>query len=278
MRNERPLVCFHADCADGFAAAWSAWLKFGSGADYVPVQYGQDPPDVGGREVFILDFSYRAETLIAMAKEATQITLLDHHKTAEADLKRLPSLFDGSLPPTRLVYRFDLDKSGGHLAWEHFHPSESVPWLISYTQDRDLWRWKLFQSREISAFIRSWPFDFETWKTWSCSEVGSPNWGEFVGQGAAILRYQGELIESACKNAVEIELAGHQVLSVNTTVCISEICGRLANGQPFGATYFVRGDGKKVWSLRSDENGLDVSKIAKQFGGGGHPRASGFEI
>ena len=33
----------------------------------------------------------------------------------------------------------------------------------------------------------------------------------------------------------------------------------------------------RVWSLRSDPDGLDVSQIAKAHGGGGHPHAAGFQ-
>lgn len=37
----RILVLHHANCADGFTAAWCAWRYFGDDAEYVPVQYGQ---------------------------------------------------------------------------------------------------------------------------------------------------------------------------------------------------------------------------------------------
>jgi uncharacterized protein len=50
------LVLYHANCADGFTAAWIAHGVFGDDAEYVPVQYGQAPPDVRGRDVFILDW------------------------------------------------------------------------------------------------------------------------------------------------------------------------------------------------------------------------------
>ncbi len=34
--------------------------------------------------------------------------------------------------------------------------------------------------------------------------------------------------------------------------------------------------GKTAWSLRSTEEGIDVSEIAKRHGGGGHRNAAGF--
>lgn len=97
-----------------------------------------------------------------------------------------------------------------------------------------------------------------------------------VNEGEAILRYQAQLVESAVANAIEIELDGYKILAVNATCLISEICERLAQGKPFGASYFIHGDGRKIWSLRSREGGIDVSEIAKRHGGGGHRAAAGF--
>ena len=51
----------------------------------------------------------------------------------------------------------------------------------------------------------------------------------------------------------------------------------LAEGQLFAAAYYFDGEGYK-FSLRSKEDGADVSKIAAVFGGGGHKNASGFKV
>ena len=88
--NTRPLILYHDQCADGFCACWVAHRKFGDGADYLPVQYGQDPPDVTGRSlVYILDFSYKKPVLEAMSQKAQAVYILDHHKTAEQDLRAI---------------------------------------------------------------------------------------------------------------------------------------------------------------------------------------------
>jgi uncharacterized protein len=49
----------------------------------------------------------------------------------------------------------------------------------------------------------------------------------------------------------------------------------MAQGHPFAACFWI--DGKEMaFSLRSAPDGLDVSEIAKRFGGGGHQHAAGF--
>ena len=257
----RPLVIYHGSCPDGFCAAWVAHRSLGDDADYQPANYGESPPDVSGRDVFILDFSYKRPVMLEVIDKAKSVVVLDHHKTAKAEL-------DGLACAT-----FDMEKSGGRLSWEHFFPVKPAPWLVDYTEDRDLWRWNLPSSKEMSAALASLPWTFDEWDR--LNALHNPE--ELVAAGAAILRYQSQQVESQVKNAAEIELAGHKVLAVNATHLTSEIAGKLAEGRPFGACFFIRGDGRKVWSLRSREGGIDVSEVAKAKGGGGHRNAAGFD-
>lgn len=268
----RPLVIYHANCADGFCSAWTAHRFFGTRADYLPAQYGDPPPDVTDRDVYILDFSYKRPVLEEMVDACRTMVLRDHHKTAEADLLPLDSW------SAKANFRFDMTKSGGRLSWEFFFPEEPAPWLVDYTEDRDLWRWKLEHSREINAAISSYPFDFAKWDAWVDPRNHFSVWCNILStEGEAILRYQQQQVDNICKNAWEQELDGHRVLCANTPILQSEVAGALAEGRPFGMTFFVRPDGKKVYSLRSRSGGIDVSEIARAHGGGGHFASSGYE-
>lgn len=268
-------VLYHGNCTDGFCAAWAAWRCLGdAGAEYVPVLHGQPPPwdKIRGRHVYLLDFAYKLPVMLEMAVACSGLVVLDHHKTAEADLANL-----AALRHKHVSLHFDMDKSGGRLAWEYFHTTP-FHWLVEYTEDRDLWRWLLPNSREVSAALASYPRDFATWERLAKLRVGYvPEWENFVNEGEAILRYQAGCVRGQVENAVEIEMDGYKILAVNCTHLVSEIAGQLAEGRPFGACYFIRGDGKKVWSLRSTPGGVDVSEIAKWHGGGGHRNAAGFE-
>jgi len=283
LRLSKPLILYHADCADGFCAAWVAHRKFGDDADYLPVQYGQEPPVVDGREVFILDFSYKRLVLNQMVGKARTLVLCDHHKTAAAELAEFYPTNSATIDTiTRnqgdVYCVFDMAKSGGRLAWDFFFPGQRSSWLVNYTEDRDLWRWQLPNSREVSAALASYPKEFSAWEDIDArGMIGNQPPQSLVAEGRAILRYQQQLIDSICKNAVEIEMDGHKVLSTNATLLISEVGNQLSRERPFSATFFIRSDdGKKVWSLRSQADGLDVSEIAKRYGGGGHRNAAGF--
>lgn len=265
-----PLVIYHANCWDGFCAAWVARNALGK-IDAVPAHYGTEPPDVSGRDVYVLDFSYPFEMMAEMASKSASFTVLDHHKTAERTLADLEAMFITHNMAGRA--RYGVDKSGGRMAWEFFNPDVGHShWLVDYTEDRDLWRHSLVWTQEINAAIRSYPLEFSTWDALAlkpCSDL--------IQEGTAIRRVERQIVETHIRHAREIEMAGHRVRAVNATVLFSEIAGELAKGQPFGACYFDRSDGKRQWSLRSDTNGVDVSLIAKARGGGGHVHASGFE-
>lgn len=276
-----PLVIYHAGCWDGFCAAWVAKTALG---DITPhaAHYGTPPPDVTGRRVFILDFCYPRAVMRQILSRAHAVTVLDHHKTAQAELDGIcdefvlrPDLIQNPLGAELPFVRVDTSKSGGRLTWEFFHPDTTdsrVPWLVSYTEDRDLWRHSLVWSKEVNAALRTYPLDFAVWDRLDERPVAT-----LLVEGEAIRRAEEHIIETHVRHAREIELGGYTVRAVNATVLFSEIAGELAKGMPFGACYFDRFDGKRQWSLRSDENGVDVSAIAKRYGGGGHTHAAGFE-
>ncbi|HRI40013.1 MAG TPA: hypothetical protein PLO50_15770, partial [Nitrospira sp.] len=63
------IVLYHADCFDGFGAAWAVWKKVPN-ARFLPVKHGQPPPsDLNDRRVLIVDFSYARPILETMAAE-----------------------------------------------------------------------------------------------------------------------------------------------------------------------------------------------------------------
>ena len=286
----KPLVIYHANCWDGFCAAWVARKALGEIEAY-PGLYGTSPPDVTGRDVYLLDFSYKRQQMRDILGSARFVTVLDHHKTAEAELDGIIDEFiqRPDLIATNLVanpnghelprVHFDMTKSGGRLAWEHFAylggwQGMKSPWLVDYTEDRDLWRHALPSTHEINAALRSYPLDFELWDEFNDS-MGQREM--FKREGAAIRRAERAIVDTHVKNARMRDVGGTIVPVVNATVLFSEISGELAKGQPFAACYFDRQDGKRQWSLRSTDTGMDVSAIAKAHGGGGHAHAAGFE-
>lgn len=262
----KPLVIYHGNCADGFTAAWVIWTK-NPDWEFYPGKYQEEPPDVTGRDVYFVDFSYKRPVILEMAKKAQSITILDHHKTAEADLVDLP---------VNCTVLFDMTKSGAHLAWNRFYPGENSPTLVQYVEDRDLWKFQLPFSKEIGEFIFSYEYDFKKWE--ELNYLIMDHFNECVTSGASLVRKKDKDTQELLANKFQMTIAGHKVWVANLPYTFSSEAGHLlAKEGPFGVTFYLDGD-YAIFSLRSVEGGQDVSEIAKVFGGGGHKHAAGFKV
>lgn len=263
----KPLCIYHANCADGFAAAWVVRKYFGEECpvDFHAALYGETPPDCTGRQVIIVDFSYKRDVLLQLAEQAASILILDHHESAEQDLIDLPP---------HVKTKFDMKRSGAMIAWDHFFPGQGAPLLLDYIQDRDLWQFKLPSTREVTAALFSYPYNFATWD--GMMMHGIPH---FISEGIALQRKQAADV-AALIDATErrVTIAGYYVPAANVPwFFASDVASQLAIGHPFAATYYDSREGR-VFSLRSTEHGLNVSEIAARFGGGGHRHAAGFRL
>lgn len=250
------IVLYHADCSDGFGAAWALWKKYPK-AEYQAVKHGFPPPsNLTGRHIVMVDFSYSRPMLETMAHEAASLQVLDHHITAQEALAGLPFAY------------FDLKKSGAVLAWEWAHHMPA-PWLLQYVQDKDLWNWALPCSREINAALASYPYDFHVWDGLRQDALEA--------EGRAILRFETELVGKIAASAVLLPFDGTLIPVVQSTVLTSQIGERLSAHHPFCVMWHDR-DGRRYYSLRSRDEGADVAAIATQYGGGGHTHAAGFSV
>lgn len=269
------IVLYHGgNCADGFCAAWLLHRAFPR-ATFQAVQYNQPVPDLPYKDaiIWVVDFCFPIEVMLTLCTLAKRLYLIDHHITNQPIAQHLEQ-------SSVAVVHFSTEHSGSALTWDVLsvfgllpegETKENRPWVVDFTEDRDIWVWKLPNSRAVSAALATYPHNFEVWDEQSKRPASS-----LAAEGEAILRYQNQLVEGVLPHARSVTIEGHTVPCLNATHLISEIGSRLCQGKPFSATYFDRKDGMRVWSLRSTEDGLDVGTIAKAMGGGGHLRASGF--
>lgn len=309
-------VWYHGNCPDGHGAAFAANLVLGNSAVYQPVSYGQPPPGLLKKEspeevsqLYIVDFSYPRETLINLSQQVDTLVLLDHHATAQKDLDGLENVIRRNLDRTCII-KFDMAKSGAVLAWEHFLPSFPVPEFFRYLQDRDLWKFELPDSREISMALRSWPMNFDIWHIISGIRIPGDEILErdcmmdLARQGIACRRLTEQQVAIMAKNhrwayidtknkSVGFENtfnpggSGEPTVApevfilpaANATVFFSEVGEKLLEmhpGHEAAAYWFDRADGQRQWGIRSRPGFDAATAIAKPMGGGGHPQACGF--
>jgi len=256
-------VIYHADCTDGFGAAYAAWKCLGNRAEYHACKHGVSPPDVAGKKVAILDFSFDNATTKKMIEIAEGLIVIDHHKSAMVELHDISNT------------HFDMTHSGARLAWDFFHPGKEPPKFINYIEDRDLWKWELEYSKEFSAAFDMVPFEFEEFEKFEDDSV----FDDACKRGSYILAYSKTVVKKVCEQAQKRKFEGMDVLVVNSSHWMSEIGARLAPDCDFAMSWYWDHEAchTKV-SLRAFHEMVDVSEIAKKFGGGGHKKAAGFQL
>lgn len=277
------LVIYHANCYDGFTSAWVAHKACPS-ARFCGATHGEQPPDVKGERVLIVDFSYPREILLRMHAEAEHLHVLDHHKTAQQDLEGLP------------FCEFDMERSGAGMAWDHFHPGEPRRPLVDFVEDRDLWRFRFEGTRVVHAFMSSYPMEFSTWDQIDATICDSPtdeNWHDwshpnsprapfYVREGKAILGYHRLTCEKMAARTCTGTLHEMPVFVGNVPVeFVSETAEILYQREPARAVLLWSWDANTqvvYCSLRSRGDGPDVSRLARNLGGGGHAHAAGFSL
>lgn len=257
---------YHADCLDGAAAAAAVRHKYPD-AELHPMDHGEPPPEaLEGKRVFIVDFSFDGPTLRAIEKQAAELHWYDHHKTA--------------LPVQEEVGfgTIDLDESGATLSWKQLFPGEDVPKILQYVRDKDIWLWELPQSREISADLREMdgilnPAD----PIWEKLIAGPSDheWQAMIERGTRSRRLLKQRIEKAVAKGFRVSLDGIEAFAVNWVGDASDIGEHIYKelGHKMAIIFSFKG-GEWSFSLRSNQ--VDVSEVAVQHGGGGHPGASGF--
>jgi oligoribonuclease NrnB/cAMP/cGMP phosphodiesterase (DHH superfamily) len=306
----KPLVIYHANCADGFGAAFAAWLKLGDDAEYLPKQYGEvknanDLPGVKGRDVYILDFSFDRGIMETLMILADKVVWLDHHKTAfemwcgKYEKGMRFSDTNGRYGDGNHDIILDDNKSGAMIAWEWFHGT-SAPMLIKHIDDYDRWQFKLEGTKEFNKALWSYaPWTFEQWKReFLPADMGkhhltfeqTARYSELRKEGAAILRAHDQNVKSvvkgsarACSIRGNLGDMGFRIFDGLAANCppflTSDVGHELANQSgTFGLCWTLNKD-KPVANCSLRSNGdYDVSAIAKAFGGGGHKNAAGFEV
>lgn len=294
----KPLVIYHANCFDGFTAAW-VFDKFyqqkrnlmDQDPEYFGAHYGEAPPDTTGRDVYILDFSYKRDVMMDLIVKSNRTTIYDHHKTAEADLKDIiggiREKYNINRQGDKIV--FDMGRSGAGITYDELlfeagkrtgahRPKGELRaiWLVDYVEDRDLWNNKLPDTREFSAYLSTVPMTFADW-----DKAFERPFAESIRDGQGILAYIKQYGEKAAKNARYETIGGVKVPTMNTSYqnC-SDHLNLLLEQIPdatFVASYFRTAKGSWQFSLRS-KGDYDVSEIAKLYGGGGHLNAAGFQV
>jgi len=168
-----------------------------------------------------------------------------------------------------------MQRSGAVIAWDYFH-TQPLPALLAHIQDRDLWRFELARTKEVTAGIRLNP----EWRTWLNQALDT-----VAAEGEGVVKFLSQTAERiSSTEPTYVPLVSHTVPYVNLQGFLTSETLHLALEKypdaPFALSYHDLPNKQiRNFSLRSRSgSNVDVSKIARWFGGGGHKHAAGFRL
>jgi oligoribonuclease NrnB/cAMP/cGMP phosphodiesterase (DHH superfamily) len=268
------VICLHHNDADGRASAAVVRRALGASVVLHEMDYGDPVPweavEAAG-QVIVVDFSLPADQMERLA-ENRQLVWIDHHKTSLEELTPIA----GDWPGIR-----DINEAACVLTWQHFFPGQPVPRPLVLIGDRDIWRWA---EADTGAFGEGLfhqdtrPDNDDLWKPLLDGDEDAVN--RLVEYGGLLREAKlQEIRRKVSRYGHAVTFEGHKTLVINDRgngdmgQYVRELGYQIAycyidNMQNGVLTTFV--------TLYSRE--VDVSEIARKFGGGGHPGAAGFSF
>lgn len=262
------VIIYHAPCLDGFGGAYAAYKKFGDTAEYLPMRRSKLMVEgFAGKDVYFIDFTYPQELTDKITAEARSVTILDHHIGVKEVVE------------SAATHVFDNDRSGATIAWGYFHPGQPVPRLFSYLEDIDLFRKALPHGKEVATYLSTQPFDFAAWDTLVADFNDEARFQEIIKIGGYYAAYHDTVVAQFAEESYPVEFEGYTIRACNAPNFLSSTIGnKLAEKYPpFALTWHADGRGVVRYSMRGLGE-VDLSALAKKYGGGGHHNAAGFNL
>jgi len=289
-------IIYHKGCLDGFSGFFVAHIsgKLSKNVTIFPdvPSATMVPPDIDDKDIVIIDVAYKKEILEIIFQYARSVVFIDHHVSIKDDVNDLYKKYNKNQNIT-IVY--DQEKSGSTIAWKYFFKRQEIPLFLKYVEDQDTGTWKY---PETKRFI----FALKTYYHLSTENKSLNKWfrllnkeyvEKMVKRGKHMEKYNNHLVNvNIPKHSLErfpskkIYDLAPEIFKQPGQYKVAVYCGLncpsvtdLALGAfeklecDFCIMWTYNLDTKKyVLSMRSKS--VDVSKICKIFGGGGHELAS----
>ncbi|XP_009621556.2 uncharacterized protein [Nicotiana tomentosiformis] len=314
---KRPAVLYHYPCPDGAFAALAAHLYFSSihitplyfpNTVYSPLR-AEDLPLNEIDHVYLLDFVGPSGFVPQLHSKVDCVVVLDHHKTARE------LLGGGTYVSENLIKVIDMGRSGATIAYDYFKEKlinggdnnraadgnalkigefDRVRRLFEYIEDRDLWRWKLPDSKAFSSGLDDRNIEYDVnFNPSLFQQLLALDLKSVIEQGKISLSHKQKRIDEVFEKSFEIALGAGTFgccLAVNAD-SLSELRSELGNQLAVRSRNMkLRGIGAVVYKVPELENDQmlkvslrsigdeDTTSISQAFGGGGHRNASSFML
>lgn len=271
------MKCFYHNDMDGYCAgaivrkAMMNQESDGTGFEYIQINYNNNFPFDRislNEEVIIVDFSLQKEGDFDKLLSITErVIWIDHHKTAIERHKHLSHL--------QGIRRKD-KPSGCELTWKYFFPELPMPEVVKLLGDYDTWS---FEFGEVTNKLQAGIQLYNTYPD-------SPDWGRWLDYsyfpkeelkaGEIALKYKENSYAKLIKSFSFFTIfEGYKVIACNAGMVSSQLFDSIKEDFDIMMPFVFDG---KQWTISLyTKKDIDVSVIAKRYGGGGHKQAAGFQ-
>jgi oligoribonuclease NrnB/cAMP/cGMP phosphodiesterase (DHH superfamily) len=287
------MIIFYHNDLDGECAAYWVWKFLHNDIHeihFIEMDYGKRfPLNIVSKDepIWILDYSISTSEMEQLLSITNNVVWIDHHKTAIAKYDNFTSKINGlrydGIAGCDLTYMYlsNMYKSGKQLD-VNFDPTwlDNVPMFTRYIGDRDVWKFVFGNDTNyftLGLMCYNTSFDTEFPKIWEDLFEDQNNklitWS-LINAGKSIQKFNER------RAAIHLKSYGH-ILTFEDHTCFAlnkggGSTGDFKNAPGYDIYVSYVWDGSK-WRISLRSSKVDVSEIAKKYGGGGHKGAAGFE-
>ena len=216
--------------------------------------------------IFVVDFSFEKETM-GILNNVANLIWIDHHRTS------IEKMEGHTIQGKR-----EIGKAACELTWEYIYPARQMPIAVKLLGRYDVWDHSDPRTLPFQYGMRLLDDTQPDSRVWAKSFLERTFFYETLENGSICYKYQTQQNSIyAASMSYEGEFEGYKAIIMNKP---------FANSQAFDSVYnpdihdimILWGckQGEFKYSIYTDKKDLDVSEIAKKYGGGGHKNAAGF--
>jgi oligoribonuclease NrnB/cAMP/cGMP phosphodiesterase (DHH superfamily) len=268
------ILCIYHNDADGRASA--AIVRHALGEDVQLHQTNYDEPIPWelinhSHHVVIVDFSLSRSDMVQIASRS-QLTWIDHHISAINELEDISNNWSGI---------HETNEAACVLTWKYYFPEKQVPRAIILIGDRDIWKLAESDSKPFAEGFRQLNSHPENDQLWTqLFENNIQLISQIIDRGRILYNARIDDLERiVSRYGFPVKLEGHKTLAINHRG--SGDLGQLIRDIGYKIAYcYIDGvqNDKLVTFVTLFSDQVDVSEIARKFGGGGHRGAAGFTM
>jgi oligoribonuclease NrnB/cAMP/cGMP phosphodiesterase (DHH superfamily) len=268
-------ICFHHNDPDGHASG--AIVKYALGDSVTLIESDYDGTPIPwdlvekAEQVIVTDFSFPVDVMKRLA-DGRELVWIDHHKSAMLEFEGIADDWPGIR---------DIFEAACVLTWKYFFPKRPVPRAIVLIGDRDIWRWAEEDTGAFNESVYNQDHNANNADFWKpLFDDNQAVLAKMIEEGAWLREISLRRVDHMmAARSFEVRFEAHNTLVVNTRG--NGDVGNYGRDRGYEIVYtyvdeMQAGGLTTVVTLYS--NKIDVSVIAKRFGGGGHAGAAGFSF